>query len=161
MKKYLVRSAKYMVLLAVVYLGAMALMYYTGMMRLPGVEGFWESLGWQLFATERGRLLIPALVVLALFYPRFGFVKQEVTGCLVQEHRTQIENAFKLQGFALAREEGDTLVFRGETFLTRLQYLFEDEIRVKPTASGVELEGIRRAAVRVAYRLDGFLSHLR
>ncbi len=161
MKRYLIRSAKYLLLLAVVYLGAMALMYYAGMVRLPGAEGFWATLELQLFATERGRLLIPALVVLALFYPRFGFVKQEVAPCSIQEHRTQIENAFKLQGFVCVKEEQDELIFRGEGLLTRLQYLFEDEIRLRRTPTGIELEGIRRATVRVAYRLEGFLSNLR
>lgn len=161
MKRYWIRAIKYMVLLCLLFLGLMALMFHLGAMGLPTVEGFWETLQLQLFATERGRLMLPAILLLSLFYPRFGFVKRTVEGCNLTEHRTQIENAFKAYGFEPVGEEEGAIRFRGSNPATRLQYLFEDEIRVQADGSGITIEGVRRAAVKIAFRLEGYLAHLR
>ncbi len=161
MKRYGVRAIKYLVLLCVIYLGIMALMYHTGTMGLPTVEGFWETLSLQLFHTQRGRWMIPALLLLAALYPRFGFVKRTVSPCDWEANRTQIENAFKAYGFQLVACSEQEMRFRGGHWTTRLQYLFEEEICVRRQGEGVELEGIRRAAVKIAFRLEGYLSHLR
>ncbi len=161
MKRFFTRAAKYFVMLTVIYMAVMALMYYTGTMGQPVGEDFWQTLELQLFGTEKGRLMIPALVLLALFYPRFGFVKRTIKGCNPTEHRDQILSAFAAYGFEKRGEESGEWIFRATGLGDRLKTLFEDEIRLRPTTQGVEIEGIRRVAVKVAWRLEGYLTNLR
>ena len=161
MKQRVVRATKYFLMITVIYVAVMALMYYTGTMGQPTAETFLKTLELQLFATEKGRLMLPALLLLALFYPRFGFVKREVAGCNPEEHRDQILSAFEAYGFAKCGEEAGEQIFRATGFWGRLKCLFEDEIRLRVTDNGVEIEGIRRVAVKVAWRLEGYLANLR
>lgn len=161
MKQQVVRATKYFLMLAVIYVAVMALMYYTGTMGQPIGDDFIETLELQLLGTQKGRLMIPALLLLALFYPRFGFVKRTVTPCSFEEHRDQILSAFECYGFERIEESEGEWIFRASGFARRLQCLFEDEIRVRRTGEGVEIEGIRRIAVKVAWRLEGYLANLR
>ena len=103
------------------------------------------------------RLIAAVIVLLAAFYPRFGFIVRRVEGD-VEEHREQIVNAFRSAGFELRREEDDALFFRAKGPLHRLLLLGEDEIKVSQYGQWIELEGIRRGVARVIYRLD---SHIR
>ena len=45
--------------------------------------------------------------------------------------------------------------------MKRLSLLFEDELRVSQYGQWIEIEGIRRAAVKTAWRLEGYLAHLK
>ncbi len=155
--KYFIRSVKYLCLLTVLYLAIMAAMYCTGTMAQPLAGDFWSTVLMQLTATRRGWTMIAAVVALAAAYPRFGFGARRVEGDLV-EHRVQLLNAMRVCGFELDREEEGVLYFRGANILKRAMLLFEDELRVSQYGQWIEIEGIRRGAVRVAYRLEGYLS---
>lgn len=148
-------------MITVIYVAVMALMYYTGTMGQPIGESFLQTLELQLLGTEKGRLMLPALLALALFYPRFGFVKRTVKGCDPTLHRDQIRSAFEAYGFEPVGEQEGEQLFRAAGFVGRLKCLFEDEIRLRTTAEGVEIEGIRRVAVKVAWRLEGYLANLK
>lgn len=161
MKQHAVRATKYFLMLAVIYVAVMALMYYTGTMGQPVGDDFLQTLELQLFGTEKGRLMIPAMLLLALFYPRFGFVRREVMPCNLEEHGDQILTAFELYGFECVQRGNNEWVFRASGLGRRLQCLFEDEIRVCEAGDGVEITGIRRIAVKVAWRLEGYLTNLR
>lgn len=161
MKQRVVRATKYFLMLAVIYVAVMAAMYYTGTMGQPVGEDFLQTLELQLLGTERGRLMIPALLLLALFYPRFGFVRRTISPCNLEEHSDQILTAFELYGFECVLRGNNEWVFRASGFGRRLQCLFEDEIRVREVGDGVEITGIRRIAVKVAWRLEGYLANLR
>ena len=160
MNRYLRRAAKYFCLLSVIYLAVMAAMYYTGTMAQPLADTFGETLRLQLLGTLRGRMMIAAVLALALAYPRFGFFSRRVEGD-VEEHRTQILNAMKACGFTLVGEEDGELLFRGDGVLKRLTLLYEDEIRISQYGQWVELSGIRRGVAKAAWRLEGYLAHLR
>ena len=75
----------------------------------------------------------------------------------VEQHRLQIENAFRGAGFRLVKEEDGVLYFRGDGLWKRLTLLFEDEIRVSQYGQWIELEGIRRGVARAWYLLDSYL----
>lgn len=158
--KYLIRSVKYLCLLVVLYTAIMAAMYYTGTMAQPLADGFVETLRLQLLGTPRGWTMLAAVVVLAAAYPRFGFGVRRVEGDL-ERHRIQVVNAMRACGFELVREEGEELFFRGADPVKRLSLLFEDELRVSQYGQWIEIEGIRRAAVKTAWRLEGYLAHLK
>lgn len=150
MKKYLIRSAKYFVALCVLLVAIMALNRAMGS-TLTIRETFYV-----MFHTTRGLLLPVVVVVLALCYPRFGFIVRRVEGD-TELDREQIVNAFHSAGFSLRREEEGTLFFRADGFVQKLLLLWEDEIRVSQYGQWIELDGIRRGVARVQYRLDSYL----
>lgn len=150
MKKYLIRSAKYFVALCVLLVAIMALNRAMGS-TLTIRETFYV-----MFHTTRGLLLPVVIVVLALCYPRFGFIVRRVEGD-TELDREQIVNAFRSAGFSLRREEEGTLFFRADGFVQKLLLLWEDEIRVSQYGQWIELDGIRRGVARVQYRLDSYL----
>lgn len=150
MKKYLIRSAKYFVALCVLLVAIMALNRAMGS-TLTMRETFYV-----MFHTTRGLLLPIVVVVLALCYPRFGFIVRRVEGD-TEHDREQIVNAFRSAGFSLRREEEGTLFFRADGFVQKLLLLWEDEIRVSQYGQWIELDGIRRGVARVQYRLDSYL----
>lgn len=150
MKKYLIRSAKYFVALCVLLVAIMALNRAMGS-TLTIRETFYV-----MFHTTRGLLLPVVVVVLALCYPRFGFIVRRVEGDTKLD-REQIVNAFRSAGFSLRREEEGTLFFRADGFVQKLLLLWEDEIRVSQYGQWIELDGIRRGVARVQYRLDSYL----
>lgn len=150
MKKYLIRSAKYFVALCVLLVAIMALNRAMGS-TLTIQETFYV-----MFHTTRGLLLPVVVVVLALCYPRFGFIVRRVEGD-TELDREQIVNAFRSAGFSLRREEEGTLFFRADGFVQKLLLLWEDEIRVSQYGQWIELDGIRRGVARVQYRLDSYL----
>ena len=150
MKKYLIRSAKYFVALCVLLVAIMALNRAMGS-TLTIRETFYV-----MFHTTRGLLLPVVVVVLALCYPRFGFIVRRVEGD-TELDREQIVNAFRSAGFTLRPEEEGTLFFRADGFVQKLLLLWEDEIRVSQYGQWIELDGIRRGVARVQYRLDSYL----
>lgn len=150
MKKYLIRSAKYFVALCVLLVAIMALN------RAMGSTLTIRDTFYVMFHTTRGLLLPVVVVVLALCYPRFGFIVRRVEGD-TELDREQIVNAFRSAGFSLRREEEGTLFFRADGFVQKLLLLWEDEIRVSQYGQWIELDGIRRGVARVQYRLDSYL----
>ena len=149
--KYLIRSLKYFVALCVLCVVLMALMILTGSSNLTAEETIYL-----MFHSDRFVLLGIAIVALSATYPRFGFMTKRVEGD-VEQHRLQIENAFRGAGFRLVKEEDGVLYFRGDGLWKRLTLLFEDEIRVSQYGQWIELEGIRRGVARAWYLLDSYL----
>ena len=150
MKKYLIRSAKYFVALCVLLVAILA------RFRAMGATLTIRETFYVMFHRTRGLLLPVVVIVLALCYPRFGFIVRRVEGD-TELAREQIVNAFRSAGFSLRREEEGTLFFRADGFVQKLLLLWEDEIRVSQYGQWIELDGIRRGVARVQYRLDSSL----
>ncbi|MCI7140463.1 hypothetical protein [Alistipes sp.] len=151
MKRYLIRASKYFVALCVLCAAIMALNLMTGMAALSLRETLYV-----MFHSPRGMLLPAVIVLLAAFYPKFGFITRRIEGD-VEEHREQILNAFRSAGFELAGEEEGVMRFRARGPLHRLLLLFEDEILVSQYGQWILIEGIRRGVARVEYRLDSYI----
>lgn len=150
--KYFVRAAKYFVALCVLCLALMALMIVTGTSALSLDDTLYAALHTTRFAKMFG-----AILLLAAFYPRFGFIVREVEGDM-EEHREQILNAMRSAGFSLLREEEGKMIFRADTLLRKAMLLFEDEIEVTQYGQWIRLDGIRRGVAHAAYRLDAYLT---
>lgn len=148
---YFLRSLKYFAALCILCFALMALMLVTGTSALSARETFYV-----MFHTTRYLTLLGAIVVLAAFYPRFGFVVRRVEGDTAR-HRQQIVNAFKSAGFSLVSEADGTMTFRADGFFHRLMLLFEDRIEVSQEGTHIRLDGIRRGMARVEYRLDSYI----
>lgn len=149
--QYFRRSVKYFFALCVLCLAIVALNLATGMASLSFSETVYV-----MFHTTRGLMMPAVIVLLAAFYPRFGFVARKVEGD-VEKHRTQIVNAMLSAGFSLQSEQEGVMKFRAKGFMHKLLLLWEDEIEVSQYGQWIVLSGIRRGVVRVAYRLESYI----
>ena len=153
--KYAIRSLKYLLLISVLYV---ALLWVSSIYTYDGMVDVAMLLRAQ-FGTERGVWIVLAFVALAIFYPRFGYVRRVVSGADIEDDRIRIDNAMKLYGFKFAEVREGALVYRAEGIIRRLTLLFEDEILVRQVEGGVEIEGLRRSAVRIIYQLKAYIEH--
>lgn len=136
-------------MLCVLYAALMAVMYATGTAAVPA-----DRIVDTLLHTQRGWVLIGAVVLLSATYPRFGFVRRTFAGDLAR-HRDTIIAAFAEAGYRLQSETAGAMSFRAEGFAKRLRLLGEDEITVETAGGGeIAVDGIRRVAVPVAMRLE-------
>lgn len=155
--KYIIRSLKYLLVLCVLYV---ALMWLSSVSTYGGAVDTMTLLRAQL-SSERGVWLVMAFVALALFYPKFGYVCREVAGADIEADRVRIDNAMQLYGFKFAEVRDGALVYRAEGIVRRVILLFEDEIVVRRTEGGVEVEGKRREAVRIIFQLSAYIDNKR
>lgn len=153
--KYFVRALKYFVALCVLCVALIALMIATGTSALSLDDTLYAALHTTRFAKMFG-----AILLLAAFYPRFGFIVRQIEGDM-EEHREQILNALRSAGFSLQHEEEGRMIFRADTFVHKATLLFEDEIEVTQYGQWIRLGGIRRGVARAAYRLDSYLTMTR
>lgn len=153
--KYFIRSLKYFCALCVLCLAIMYLNRLAGTARLSVSDTFYV-----MFHTPRGMMLPVVIVVLAAFYPKFGFVSRQVEGD-IDENRQQILNAFGSEGFSLRSEEEGTLTFRADNWGKKLLMLGEDELKVSQYGQWIRIEGNRRGVARVQYRLDSYMQMIR
>ena len=153
--KYAIRSLKYLLLICVLYV---ALLWASSVYTYNGMVDVATLLKAQL-GSDRGLLLIVAFVVLAILYPRFGYIRRTIVGADIEGDRIRIDNAMKLYGFKFVEVREGALVYRAEGIIRRITLLFEDEILVRQMEDGVEVEGIRRSAVRIIYQLNAYIEH--
>ncbi|MFI3278855.1 MAG: hypothetical protein SNH28_08825 [Rikenellaceae bacterium] len=147
--KYFVRAFKYLISLCVVYLGIVYLMAFTGMSHIPPTE----TLS-MLIHSQRGLIMVIAILALSFSYPVFGFMRKEISGN-IKLHREQIIGSFSFQGYSLKCEEDGVMIFRVDNFFKRVTFLFEDEVSVSQVGDKLVVEGIRRGVAYVIYRLEG------
>lgn len=153
--KYIVRSLKYLLLISVLYV---ALLWVSSIYTYNGMVDVVTLLKAQL-GSERGVWLVATFIGLALLYPRFGYVRRIVEDVDIEGDRIRIDNAMKLYGFKFAGVREGRLVYRAEGIIRRITLLFEDEILVRVVEGGVEIEGLRRSAVRIIYQLRAYIEH--
>ena len=153
--KYAVRSLKYLLLICVLYV---ALLWASSIYTYDGMVDVATLIRAQ-FGSDRGVWLVVAFVAFSLFYQRFGYVRLLVSGVDIEADRIRIDNAMKLYGFKFAEVREGRLVYRAEGIIRRITLLFEDEILVRQVEGGVEIEGLRRSAVRIIYQLNAYIEH--
>ena len=155
--RYFVRSLKYLVLLALLYVGLVWLNHLLG--AAPGVSP-WLQIKAQLFS-DQGRVMVGVFFVLAALYPRFGFVRRRVAGYDAERDDVRLHNAMQLFGFRHVGERDGRQIFRAEGYVKRLSLMWEDEIEVYTEGDAVVLCGLRRTVVRIAYQLEAYLKNSR
>ena len=107
--------------------------------------------------------MVIATFVLAATYPFFGYVKRTFEGDIVAD-REQLNRAADFVGLELVSEStsenGVELVYHAKG-LRRLVMLFEDTVRVRQCGSQIEVEGLRRVAVRMAFDAERYITNKR
>ncbi len=152
MKKYLIRSVKYLVALCVLYVAMMALMHYSEHAPITFAQR-WEL----LFSTWRGWGMVVATILLAVTYPFFGFAKRSFEGNIVAD-REEFTMAAEVSGLELVKATEKELVYRAKG-LRRLIKLYEDSVVIRQNGTQIEVEGLRSLAVRLAFDAERFITN--
>ena len=152
MKKYLLRSVKYLIAFCVVYVAFMAFVHYSEHLPITLAQR------WQLmFATWRGWGMVVGIILLAATYPFFGFAKRSFVGDIVAD-REQLDMAAEVVGLKFIGENNGELLYRADGF-RRVMRLFEDEIRVRQNGRQIEVEGLRSSSVRIAFDAERYITN--
>lgn len=151
MNTYTRRAVKYLIWLTLLFVLIFTLMMATG----TSAQSPAESLQ-ILFGSQRGLLMIGMILVLALFYPRFGFVRREIKANLDTD-REKIIQAFEMSRFMLVCEEGNRLTFRTRLPIQRALLLWEDTVTLTADDNYVTIEGIRKEVVKIEYRMKALV----
>ena len=152
MKKYIIRSAKYLVAFCVVYVVFMAFVHYSEHLPITFAQR------WQLmFATWRGWGMVVGIILLAATYPIFGFTKRSFEADIVAD-REQLDMAAEVAGLKLVAAKEKELVYRTEG-LRRVIKLYEDEVHIRQNGTQIEVEGLRSLSVRIAFDAERYITN--
>ena len=154
MKKYLLRSLKYFVVLCLLFVALVWLKITYE--KLPITMGQMMQL---YFSAWNGWFMAVVVVLMSATYPYFGFVSRKTTGSITTD-RQQVEAAMATTGLVLKSAESGRLVFRA-TGMQRLTLLFEDEVVAEQQGEEIVLSGHRKTVVRAMIRLEGYLVNKR
>ena len=158
MKKYLIRSAKYLVTFCVLYVALFCVMHQFD-------KTIWGSLTfgqrWLMMFQEgwQGWSMVVGTILLATTYPFFGYTKRSISGNIVTD-REQLNRAADFTGLVLVSESETELVYQAKG-VRRLVILYEDEVRVRQNGDEIEVEGLRRVAVRMAFDAERYIANKR
>jgi hypothetical protein len=120
----------------------------------------WEYMEWK-FSNRDGMIMLGALVVLAAFYPLFGYMRKRVTNCNLKDDNIRIQNAMHTYGFRYVGEKDGAQIYRAAGILQRLILRFDDKIELRQMSDGVEFYGIRSRVARIAFQLEAYLNNKR
>ena len=109
--------------------------------------------GWQ------GWSMVVGTILLATTYPYFGYTKRTIVGNIVTD-REQLNRAADFTGLELVSDNGIELVYHAKG-VRRLVMLFEDEVKVRQNGDEIEIEGLRRLAVRMAFDAERYITNKR
>ena len=152
MKKYIIRSVKYLVAFCVVYVVFMAFVHYSEHLPITFAQR------WQLmFATWRGWGMVVGIILLAATYPIFGFTKRSFEADIVAD-REQLDMAAEVAGLKLVAAKEKELVYRADGF-RRVIRLFEDEVHIRQNGTQIEVEGLRSLSVRIAFDAERYITN--
>lgn len=154
MKRYFIRSVKYLIALVILYVGLMAVMHYSQHSPITFAQR------WQLmFEQWNGWGMIIVSILLAATYPFFGYTKRSFEGNIVTD-REQLNTAARLVGLELVSTTDNELLYRAKG-LRRVTMLFEDDIIVRQNGTQIEVEGLRRVSVRMAFDAERYITNKR
>ena len=153
MKKYLIRSVKYLIAFCVVYVAFMAFIHYSEHLPITFAQR------WQLMFESgwRGWSMVIGTILLATTYPIFGFAKRSFKGDIIAD-REQLDMAAEVAGLKLVAENDKELLYRAEGF-RRFMRLFEDEVIVRQNGTQIEVEGLRSSSVRIAFDAERYITN--
>lgn len=155
MIKYLFRSVKYLVKLALLLAAIFFLMRWSNTSNLP--TDSWEGFFASYFSTWRGWLFTVAIVVWCALYPHIEFIRRSVGGNL-WEDKLPIIKALNAGGMILAEETETRMVFRAESPVRKLWWMGDDAVTITRTEAGsLEIEGPRRFVMEAAQRIPTYI----
>lgn len=155
--KYVLRSVKYLVKIAVILTVVFVVMNRTGTSNIESngdIVDFFKN----FIATARGKIFLVALVVWCAVYPYVEFKRRHLS-FEMQTNRDAIIKALMAGGMALASDDGRRMVFRGESLVRRVWWLGEETVTITADpAGGIEIEGPRRFAMEAEHRIPNYVN---
>lgn len=149
MKKYIIRSLKYILQFTVMFFVLFSVLHLTGFAK--------SDLNYeQIFISMNGALLIGFVLIFALAYPKFGFIKRTLT-FNAQQHKDEITNIMQMCGYEFVDSDETTMTFRARGVIKKTSLLFEDEIVITTIDSLSTIEGPRKEAVRASFRFETYI----
>ncbi len=104
----------------------------------------------EFILTQRGMMMVAAIVGLTILYPLIGVTTKRVRYISNEE----LIEAMADNGFKVAKESENKMVFTPLKFIDRLKYRFDDAIEVDNSDSEVTvLHSSRRVMVTIIYKL--------
>lgn len=149
--RYLIRAAKYFVLLIVLVVVLYALSYYFEQTPMS-VEEYIAMLR----NDSRSKWMLPVFAVLALTYPAFGYMTRSLPISLAN-NRVGIDAAMAACDYALSGERNGVLLYRATSAGRRMRTLWEDELEVWSEGDRTVIRGHRAAVVQVIYRSEMYM----
>ncbi|MBP5625490.1 MAG: hypothetical protein J6W98_01070 [Bacteroidales bacterium] len=146
--KYIIRALKYfcylIVFLTVIICALVLTGFVEGDLSKMFVNGY-DSL-WQIAIL---------MLVIALFYPRFGFSSRtaHIYGS-VEELRPDVVRAMENLGYRLEKEDSTGWTFLRRSPISRALKMWEDRITLSLAGAGVKVEGLTRDLSRVVSALE-------
>lgn len=142
--KYIMRSLKYFVYLAVILTLIIVILVQAGFVESDLSKifvGGYDSL-WQIALM---------MAVFAAIYPKFGFSTRTAHFYgTPQEADTALGEVMERLGYKLERQDGESACYVKRSPFSRLVKMYEDRITVRHIAAGLELEGLTKDTVRIA-----------
>lgn len=148
MERYVIRAAKYVVYLVVLFFVIFFVMDLINDKQVPF---------WVMFSGSRGLVFSGIVIVFALIYPFFGFVKKTLTfdaSSKVEE----VVNVMNTCGFATAEASTPELQkFRARSTSKKVSMMWEDEVIIETIDGLSTIRGSRREVVKAAFRFGTFI----
>ena len=155
--KYIIRSVKYLVKIAVLLAVVFALMQMSGTSNIESTEGmlgFFKA----FIATSRGQIFAVALVVWCAAYPAVEFKKRNLFYDL-SERKDAIVKAMNAGRMRLAEQQEGRMVFRGDSPARRLWWLGEEAVTItRNPKGGIDIEGPRRFVTEAEHRIPNYVA---
>lgn len=151
-KKYLLRVLRYLLRMVLLLGLIFALMLLTKTSEVGAAE-LWA----QMMNTQKGAILIIALVGVALMYPKFGYVERAVMLDMVDNRDTILEVMRKM-GYTIVSEKENKMVFQSSGLLKKIMLMGDDKITMNSYTKGVVvLDGVRKDVVVAEFRMNSFV----
>lgn len=149
--KYLIRAAKYFLSLCVLSVVLVTVLYALGM-----AAGTPQEMLRMLAYTPKGWVFLAAIVFFSALWPRIGYTTVRLEGDL-QTDRPRIDEAFRTEGYEAAGVRDSRLIYRATRLWRRIGLRFDDAVSLQQQGSWIEMEGARKAVVRIGTRLESTL----
>jgi hypothetical protein len=144
--KYLIRVAKYMVYLAVVFFLIIAIF---------SVFSNREISYGNLFQAGTETQMIVFFLAVSFVYPLIGFVKKKVyLNKGFSDDKQKITEVFLNSKYVIVAEGPSTITFRHSSPFVRAMRMFEDDIVIDYSDNPIVLDGQRRDVFRLARSIE-------
>ncbi len=146
-KRYLIRSAKYLVKISLLITLLFVGMHLTGTLNVPG-----DVFVSEFFGSTKGQLFLALILVWSAIYPKVEYITEEY--CVdLDARRKDVMEAMHSLGMNLETEGEGVMVFRSKNGLSRLWQMFEDSVEIRKTPRGIEISGSRRNVANAKFKI--------
>lgn len=151
--RYLIRSCKYFVYIAVIFCAIVAIIFYTS-------DHTYVNTPLDLFKEGSGIKMLAFFICFSLVYPLAGYQKKEIyhNGNLM-DYKAQIVELFENARYKLVKESDTSLEFRlknrAMAFFTKMT---EDAITIDCSENPAKISGLRKDVLRFSRGIEGILA---